>query len=99
VVNAGRGPTSVTSVTLLFEEGGAVDSSVHQPPLPFRLAGESEQTWHFAAQDAYFYIRAFQQDMTSPYLVRAAVGLGGKQKPVISRNKVAVPDLAPGDDS
>jgi hypothetical protein len=47
VNNTGRGSTSVADVDLLFDDGGAIGNAVHDPPVPFRLIGESEQTWYF----------------------------------------------------
>ena len=90
VSNSGRGETSIASVDVLLPRGGGVSESVHEPPLPFRLVGESEQTWYFDARLADGYVRVFDEVLPKdkPPTARGRVRLGGREKPILSRNKV-----------
>ncbi|MGA8353467.1 MAG: hypothetical protein WB698_04795 [Solirubrobacteraceae bacterium] len=98
VSNSGRGETSIASVDVLLPGGGGVDESVHEPPLPFRLAGESEQTWYFDALLAEGYVRVFDEHLPKdkPRTARGRVRLGGRKEAILSRNEVVIglPDAA-----
>jgi hypothetical protein len=56
------------------------------PPLPFKLEGESAQPWYIDAQMPTAYAKASGQDRT----VRGRVELGSK-KVVKSKNYIPVP--------
>jgi hypothetical protein len=92
VVNTGRGSTSVASVDLLFDDGGAVGNTTHDPPLPFRLIGESEQSWYFDASFAVAYVSTMEQVKPTgkPHAVRGRVRLGSKRV-VISESSLPIP--------
>ena len=45
-----RGEASVVSADVLLPGGGSVSETRLDPPLPFRLAGGSEQSWRFDAR-------------------------------------------------
>ena len=62
VYNTGRGATSVAAVDVLFDDGGAISNTAYDPPLPFRLIGESVQTWYFDASFAAGYVSTWRQD-------------------------------------
>jgi hypothetical protein len=87
VSNAGRGSTSVVSVDLVFNDGGSVASAAQDPPLPFRLEGESEQAWYMEAQLAQRYAAAMQIERPT---VRAEVRLGGRKKALVSKREIAL---------
>ncbi len=92
VSNGGRGETSIASVDVLLPRGGGVSESVHEPPLPFRLPGESEQTWYFDARLAEGYVRVFDKQLPQdkPRTARGRVRLGGRRAAILSRNEVAI---------
>jgi len=92
VNNTGRGSTSVVSVDLAFDDGGALDETVRNPPLPFRLDGESEQSWYIDAQPAFAYAKTVEQIQRTgkPHHVRGRVKLGNR-KVVLSKNHVSLP--------
>jgi hypothetical protein len=94
VLNAGRGPTSVVSVDVVFGHGGALGGAyvAGSPDLPFRIDGESEQTWYLDAANVRAAAEAFEAVMKNgkPQFVRGRVRLGGKKKPVISKNRIRV---------
>jgi hypothetical protein len=95
VNNAGRGPTSVVAVGIEFQDGGAISDARLNPPLPFRLDGESEQTWYFEASLASEYVKAFRTPgATKPALARGYVRLGGRKSEIKSENQVAVPNVS-----
>jgi hypothetical protein len=92
VKNAGRSPTSVVAVDLLFHHGGAIGGMQLDPPLPYRLDSESERTWYFPAEPARHYAQATETVMKTnmPHTVRGRVQLGGKSKPIVSSNRIRV---------
>ena len=93
VNNTGRGSTSITSVDLAFSDGGAIGITTYDPPLPFRLEGEHEQTWYIDARPAAAYAASSVKvwpDKARNMTVRGRVALGSK-KMVSSRNSLPVP--------
>ncbi len=92
VNNTGRGSTSVVSVDLVFEDGGAVGDAALDPPVPFTLVGESEQSWYLDARLASGYVKAIEQVKPTgqPRAARGRVKLGSK-KVVISKNSIPIP--------
>jgi hypothetical protein len=92
VANSGRGETSVVSVDLALPGGGAFTETVLQPQLPFRLEGQSEQTWHFDGRVVEGYVRVFDKVLAAdvPRTARGRVRLGGREKPILSKNQVEV---------
>jgi hypothetical protein len=94
VSNAGRGSTSVQSVDLLFS-GGAIFTGQYlrgSPDLPFRMDGESEKTWFFDANQAEALAKALKQTtkLGPSISLRGQVKIGGKRKPVVSKNEIRV---------
>ncbi len=91
VNNVGRGSTSIAEVKLVLDDGMAVNT-VLNPPLPFRLVGESEQTWYFDANLVVAVVRTSEKVMPTgkPRTVRGQVKLGSK-KPVMSDNHCPIP--------
>lgn len=98
VSNSGRGETSIASVDVVLPRGGSISDSVHQPSLPFRLTGESEQTWYFDAHLAFAYLRTFDEHLPNqePHTARGRVRLGGRKRVIVSSNEIALdfPGLA-----
>ena len=95
VINSGRGPTSVVSVDVLFDNGAVYTGAyvAGSPALPFRMEGESEKMWYVDAAYIDSYAEAFQQfgnPPGQPQVVRGQVKLGGRSKPVISKNRITV---------
>lgn len=92
VKNSGRGETSVASVDVQLPGGGAVSESLHEPPLPFRLPGESEQTWYFDARLAEGYVRIFDSSLAADVArtARGRVRLGGREKAILSKSEIAI---------
>lgn len=84
--NSGRGETSVVSVDVLLPGGGSTTETRLEPPLPFRLAGQSEQTWHFDARLVEGYVRVFDELLSddTPRTARGRVRLGGQADPILS---------------
>jgi hypothetical protein len=91
VRNSGRSPTSVVSVALLYANGAVYSEMAVDPPLPFRLEAESEQTWFFDAEKIEGYANAMGKALVSgaPLTVRGSATLGGGKKPVVSANELA----------
>jgi hypothetical protein len=91
-INRGRGETSIASVDLLFEDGGSVGGGILDPPLPFRLIGESAQTWYFNMQLAVAYAKATEsvKPTEKPRAVRGRVILGSR-KVIKSKASIAIP--------
>ena len=94
VRNAGRGSTSIVSVDLLFDDGITVTGQYLRgsPELPFRMDGESEKTWLFDVTQANAVARASQHatDNRGSITIRGQVKIGGRTKPVVSKNKIRV---------
>jgi hypothetical protein len=70
--------------------GGSLSTPrTDDPPLPFRLEGESERTWYYKATLAEDYAQTTEKVMPSgkPHTVRGRVELGGKKKPVLSKKQ------------
>jgi len=95
VSNSGRGDTSIAAVDVLLPGGGAISDGAHGPPLSFRLAGESEQTWYFDARLAQGYVRVFDEHLPKdkPHAARGRVRLGGRKAAIVSRNEVQIQPL------
>jgi hypothetical protein len=93
VINAGRAPTSVVKLDITFGKGAATSNTVFDPPLPFRLEGESEQTWHFDARLAEAYRETLVKTLPEGtwHLVRGRVWVGGREKPIVSKNQALIP--------
>lgn len=91
-INRGRGETSIVSVDLVFDDGGSVGDGILDPPLPFRLIGESAQTWYFDAHLASAYAKAIESVMPTgkARAVRGRVALGSG-KVMKSKNSIAIP--------
>jgi hypothetical protein len=91
VSNKGRGPTTVASVDLAFDDGAAVGDAALDPPLPFTLAGESEQSWYLSATLVANYANALEQVVPTgaARALRARVRLGSG-KVVLSRNSLPI---------
>jgi hypothetical protein len=92
VTNRGRGETSVTSVDLVFDDGGSVGAGVLDPPLPFRLIGDSSQTWYFDVQMAVAYAKAMEgvKPTGKPAVLRGRAMLGSG-KVIKSKNAIPIP--------
>jgi hypothetical protein len=92
VNNAGRGPTSAVRLDLHFGKGAAVTNTVFDPSLPFRLDGESEQTWLFDAQLAKAYAQTLAKTLPDGHwqTVRARAWIGGREAPIESKNEAKV---------
>jgi hypothetical protein len=92
VRNSGRAPTNIVAVGLLFGNGAAYTETVLNPPVPFRLDAESEQTWYFDRSQLTAYGQGMAQIFKgkNPRSVRARVSVGGKAKPVLSQNGLAL---------
>ncbi len=92
--NRGRGPTSVRSVDLLFNDGGAVGLTRVEPQLPHRLEGESDQTWYFDAELARNYVVSVSTVRPWPTgrtpMVRGRVQVGSRDGTVLSKNELPV---------
>jgi hypothetical protein len=97
VYNAGRGATSIVDLDITFCDGGGggVGNLVLDPPLPFRLQGESEQTWHFDAEHVRAVAHAFAAAMPdrSFRAVRGRAQIGGRKRIVVSENEAEVPHM------
>ena len=92
VTNSGRSPTNVLSVKILYDNGAAYAETHYTPPLPCRVDAESEQTWYFDGTQISVYGQAMGQVLTSdkPLGIRGQVTIGGKKKPVVSKNRFAL---------
>lgn len=92
VRNAGRGPTSIVKLDLHFGKGVAWTDVTFDPPLPFRLDGESEQTWIIAnSLSAISAARAVVDNVEGVSgTIRARAWIGGREKPIESKNKARV---------
>ncbi len=92
-VNAGRGATSVTSVGVHYEGGASFENpAVMDPPLPFRLEGEHEQTWRFDGTQVTAYGKALMQTTGTGRVIRGRVQIAGREKAILSQNLI---ELAP----
>lgn len=92
VRNAGRGPTSIVKLDLHFGQGVAWTDQTWDPPLSFRLEGESEQTWLVSdAQSAISAARASAKTFEGlDGTVRVRAWIGGREKPIESKNATKV---------
>jgi hypothetical protein len=94
VRNSGRAPTSVLSIGLLYPNGAVLTNGyvLNSPELPYRIEGESEQTWYFDPGAAAHGAQTFEQEKPTgrPWAVRGRVTVGSKEKPVISKNDIRV---------
>jgi hypothetical protein len=94
VVNSGRGSTSVTTVDIAFSNGAAYSGAyvAGSPQLPFRLDGETEQSWHFDAHLVNSLAVAWEQTQPtgSPHVIRGRVRVAGRAKPILSKNGIRV---------
>jgi hypothetical protein len=94
VLNAGRGSTSVASVAVAFGNGASYSGAyvAGSPELPFRMEGEHEETWYVDAANVVRAARAFEATMPSgkPHSIRGQVKLGGRKKPIRSKNSIRV---------
>jgi hypothetical protein len=89
VRNAGRGPTSIVKLVVLLGNGATWTDAALDPTLPFRLDGESEQTW---LVDAPIFIAAARAaEQTKQGAIRARVWIGGREKPIESKNSINLP--------
>ena len=89
VMNSGRGATSVVSVAILYEGGAAFENqAAMDPPLPYRLEGEHEETWRFDGQQVTAYAAALAATQLGGRTIRARVTLGGRDKPIASANVI-----------
>jgi hypothetical protein len=87
VKNSGRSPTNIVNVALLFGNGASYSETVFDPPLPFRLDAESEQTWYFDRGQIETYAKGMGQIFTpgNPLNVRGSATIGGKTGPIRSK--------------
>jgi hypothetical protein len=94
VINAGRGPTSVTSVGVVYTNGAAYGGAFlpGSPGLPFRLEGETEQTWYLDARMVSNVAKAWEQTMPTgkAHVIQAQVRIAGRTKPSLSKNSITV---------
>jgi hypothetical protein len=92
VKNSGRSPTNIVNIALLFGSGASYSETVFDPPLPFRLDAESEQTWYFDRGQIETYAKGLGQIFTSgnPLSIRGGATIGGKTAPVRSKNRITV---------
>jgi hypothetical protein len=72
VRNRGRSPTNVLAVAVAFDNGASYSSTTFEPPLPFRLEAESEETWYFNRAEVLAAAVAMGQALSSGGLVRYA---------------------------
>jgi hypothetical protein len=87
VINAGRGATSVLNVGIAYEGGAAFENPVAMdPPLPYRLDGEHEETWRFDGQQVTAYGKALTATQLGGQTIRGQVSVGGRDKPVVPEN-------------
>jgi hypothetical protein len=89
VRNAGRGPTSIVKLDLHFGKGLAWSDTTYDPPLPFRLEGESEQTWIVvnsptAITSAHASAQTFEGVSGA---ISGRAWIGGREKPIESKNE------------
>jgi hypothetical protein len=94
VHNSGRSPTSVVSIDLLLPKGASYSQMGFDPPLPFRLEAESEETWHIDADDVRAYAATLTKvlgDGEEWHVVRGRVRVGGRDKPIVSKNEARIP--------
>jgi hypothetical protein len=92
VRNAGRSATNIVNVAVLFSNGASYSDMVFNPPLPFRLEGESEQTWYFERGPVEAYAKAMGQVFKAGQVLtlRGMASIGGKTKPVVSKTSVGL---------
>lgn len=96
IYNAGRGSTSIVDILLSVGGGSGVTDAKLDPPLPFRLEGESEKTWHFDARLVQGVAQVWSEAApdSSWDTVHAEVRIGGSRKVVRSENTVPVEALS-----
>jgi hypothetical protein len=51
-------------VAVVFGNGASYSDTLFEPPLPFRLEAESEQTWYFDRDQIEAYAKAMVQVFT-----------------------------------
>lgn len=89
VMNSGRGATSVASVGVIYEGGAAFENqAAMDPPLPYRLEGEHEETWRFDGGQVTAYARALASTQLGGQTIRGQVKIGGRDKAVASANMI-----------
>jgi hypothetical protein len=95
IYNAGRGSTSIVDILLSVGGRSGVTDAKLDPPLPFRLEGESEKTWHFDARLVQGVAQVWSEAAadSSWDTVHAEVRIGGSRKVVRSENTVPVEAL------
>lgn len=73
-----------------FQGGGSVSETLLDPPLPYRLAGLSEQPWRFDARLVDGYMKVFDGSVSpdTPRVARGRVRLGGSEKSIVSKDSV-----------
>jgi hypothetical protein len=89
-VNSGRGEASVVSADVLLPGGGSVSETRLDPPLPFRLAGSSEQSWRFDARLVDGYMQVFDTALqeAESRVARGRIRLGGQDEAILSKNEI-----------
>jgi hypothetical protein len=88
VRNAGRGSTSIVRLAIHFGKDVTWTDVKYDPPLPFRLEGESEQTWIVDAPSAMSAARAAAQTLQGVSgTMRARAWIGGRETPIESKNE------------
>jgi hypothetical protein len=97
VTNSGRGPTSVTHVDVFFPNGAAYSDPAAPPSLPFRMEGESEQTWVLDRELVERYVKALEwaTQTGEPLTIRGRVRVAGKKESVASANEIKVSQTDP----
>jgi hypothetical protein len=86
--NLGRGETSISKCDVAVSDGGAYSNTANEPPLPYRLAGESEQTWYFPLEPIRAYVHIRREQGAGPDItIRGRVRLGSK-KVINSKNSL-----------
>lgn len=91
VMNSGRSPTNVKSVSVRYENGAAFTLTRVQPSMPFRLDAESDQTRYYDRGQITAYAQAMVQVLKSaPLHVQGQASVGGRKKPILSKSHIAL---------
>ena len=94
VINRGRHPTTVASVSFSGEDFNFVPLGLRiGPPIPYRLEGQSAESWFLELREAVGVQESFTDVMkTSPKPIRAIAHLAtGKKR--VSANSLRLPPL------